>query len=279
MLVGAKLAVTPLGSPLTDNAIGAANPFIPDVVTIRGIDPPRATTTFVAVSVSANVGTITVTLIVCVLVSPAPTAFKVSVDTPPTAPDAALSVSLLLPVPGDATLVGANVAVTPAGCPLTDRAMADLNPPSADVETVMLVGLPATTVALVALGVIVKLGTVSVTPNVAVRVSPPPVPLMVTAELPAAAPVAALTVAVAGAAAIRVDGENRTVMPDAPPLAVSATGEENPPCAVSVIVAVAELPAATDTLETFGVSVKFALLLSLQWLTSRLASIEPSPVA
>jgi len=35
---------------------------------------------------------------------------------------------VLLPLPGAAMLVGARLAVTPLGSPLTDRAMAELNP-------------------------------------------------------------------------------------------------------------------------------------------------------
>jgi hypothetical protein len=42
MLVGAKLAVTPLGRPLTDSAMAALKPAPPAVVTVMGIDPPRA---------------------------------------------------------------------------------------------------------------------------------------------------------------------------------------------------------------------------------------------
>ena len=55
---------------------------------------------------------------------------------------------MLLPLPGDAMLVGANFALTPSGYPLTESAIADLNPLSALVFKVNVVELPAVTVAL-----------------------------------------------------------------------------------------------------------------------------------
>ena len=78
MLAGAKLAVTPFGRPLTDNVMGAANLLTADVVTVRDIDPPRATTTFVPASVSVQLGLITVRLITWVFVTPPPEPLTVS---------------------------------------------------------------------------------------------------------------------------------------------------------------------------------------------------------
>jgi hypothetical protein len=71
-LAGAKPAVTPLGIPLTDNVIGEANPLTAAIVTVRGIDPPRATTTPVPASVSVKLGPITVRLTARVFVTPPP---------------------------------------------------------------------------------------------------------------------------------------------------------------------------------------------------------------
>lgn len=64
MLVGAKLAVTPAGSPLTESAIADLNPFTPAVVTVMGMGnaPPRATVTVAPPSVSVKLGPITVRL-------------------------------------------------------------------------------------------------------------------------------------------------------------------------------------------------------------------------
>lgn len=91
----------------------------------------------------------------------------------------AASVSVLLPLPGAAMLVGAKLAVTPEGSPLTDSATDELNPFNAAVETVTRAEPPAVTVALVALGVSVKLGTATVRLNGEVLVTPPPVAVTV----------------------------------------------------------------------------------------------------
>lgn len=177
---------------------------------------------------------------------------------------AVATVSVLLPFPGAAILAGANIAVAPFGRPLTARVIADLNPFVALVFNVNVVDLPLVTVAFARFAASAKVGITTDTATDAVRVSPPPVPVIVTAELPAAAFAAALIVAVTGADTVSVEEEKRTVIPVAVPLAVSVTGDVNPPCAVRVIVAAAELPAATETLATFGVSVKFELLPSFQ---------------
>jgi hypothetical protein len=224
------------------------------------VELPAVTVPLAEVAANVKVGTITVRLSVCVLLTPVPAPFIVTVETPPTALDPAVSVMVLVPVPGDATLAGANVAVTPAGSPLADNAMAELNPLIVAVETVSVTGLPAATVALLALGINVKLGATTVTATVSVRVNPPPLPLIVIVELPATALVVALMVAVTGAAAVSVEEEKCTVMPAAAPLAVRVTGAVNPPCAVSVIDAVPEPPATTETLAVPGVSAKFDVL-------------------
>ena len=56
--------------------------------------------------------------------------------------EAAASLSALLPLPGAATLEGANVAVTPVGAPLTDSAIAELNPFTRAVVKVICVEPP-----------------------------------------------------------------------------------------------------------------------------------------
>ena len=50
MLAGAKVAVTPLGSPAIDNAMAELNPVPAPVVKVTGIDPPRATLRLEALS-------------------------------------------------------------------------------------------------------------------------------------------------------------------------------------------------------------------------------------
>lgn len=61
----------------------------------------------------------------------------------------AAMVSVELPLPGAATDVGFNVAVTPEGAPVTDNATAELNPPTAALEIVVLPDVPCATDRLV----------------------------------------------------------------------------------------------------------------------------------
>lgn len=204
-----------------------------------------------------KLGTITVRLNACDLVTPPPVPFNVTVETPATALAAPFRVTVLFPVPGGAMLAGAKLAVTPAGNPLADNAIAALNPLDAKLETVSVVGVPTVKVTLLALEVNVKLGVVTVNETEVARVSPPPVPLSAIVEVPAAAFAATVIVAVTGAFAVTVAEENLMVTPVGAPLADSVTGDVNPPCAVSEIVAVPELPCATETLLTFGDSAKF----------------------
>ena len=95
-------------------------------------------------------------------------------------PEAAASVNVLAPVPGAAMLGGAKLAVTPLGNPLTDNATCDWNPFNTAVDSLIVVEPPCATVALVALGVSVKLGggtTVKLTG--CVWVTPPPIAVTV----------------------------------------------------------------------------------------------------
>jgi hypothetical protein len=89
---------------------------------------------------------------------------------------AALKVTTELPLPGAATLVLENVAVTPAGNPLALKLTAELKPFSAAVVSVTCAVAPRFTVVEVELFATEKLGgawTVTVTGTL--RVSPPPV--------------------------------------------------------------------------------------------------------
>jgi len=62
MLVGVKLAVTPLDNPLTDNATEALNPFTRAVVKMMCTELPRPKLTLVALGVSVKLGVKTVRL-------------------------------------------------------------------------------------------------------------------------------------------------------------------------------------------------------------------------
>jgi hypothetical protein len=91
------------------------------------------------------------------LVTPPPVAVTVRIETPAAAVELAESVRTLLPLPGAGILVGAKLAVTPLGAPLTDKMMAELNPDPLAAVRVIVPDPPGATLALVALGVSVKM--------------------------------------------------------------------------------------------------------------------------
>ena len=89
------------------------------------------------------------------------------------------SVNVLLPLPGAAMLVGKKLAVTPAGCPLTDSATAELNPLAAVVVTVIGIEPPGLMLTLVPPSAIVKLGATTFRLSGIVLITPPPVAITV----------------------------------------------------------------------------------------------------
>ena len=56
MLEGEKVAVIPLGTPLTDKAIAEVNPVAPESVTVIGSEPPRATLALAPLRVNVKLG-------------------------------------------------------------------------------------------------------------------------------------------------------------------------------------------------------------------------------
>lgn len=62
MLVGAKVAVIPLGTPVIENATAELNPFTSPVVRVRCVEAPWATAMLVALGVSVKLGVKTVRL-------------------------------------------------------------------------------------------------------------------------------------------------------------------------------------------------------------------------
>ena len=142
-----------------------------------GIDPPGVTVALVALDDRVKLGVKTVRLRARVFDTPPPVAVTVSVNVPAVAIDAAARVKVLFPAPGEAMVEGAKVAVTPAGSPLIERAMAEFNPFTPKVLIVTGIDPPGVTLALVALADNVKLGVKTVRLEVRVLVMPPPVAL------------------------------------------------------------------------------------------------------
>lgn len=72
MLVGEKVAVTPCGAPLTDNATGELNPFNPATVTANDVELPTFTLAPVGLGVSVNVLAVRVRVNATVRLNPPP---------------------------------------------------------------------------------------------------------------------------------------------------------------------------------------------------------------
>jgi hypothetical protein len=79
MLVWVKLAVTPLGGPLTASAIAELNPFTNVVVNVIAAVPPGASLAVAVLGVRVKLGAVTVTLRERVRVRPPPVPAKVKV--------------------------------------------------------------------------------------------------------------------------------------------------------------------------------------------------------
>lgn len=124
MVAGTELAATPLGNPIAASEIAELK-FSPTVASTNEVLPPVIRFALSAFAVSVKVGTIAERLNACVCVIPPPDAFKVTVALEVTAVEATLRVNVLLPLPGDAMLLGTNLAATPFGNPLTEKAMAE----------------------------------------------------------------------------------------------------------------------------------------------------------
>jgi hypothetical protein len=156
--VGLKLAVTPLGNPLTLNATLPVKPPVRVMVIVLVPLAPRLTVRLVGFgeSVKSGVGGwFTVRLIVAVRDRPPPVPVTVTVAAPRVAAlDAANVNTLLVPV----VEVGLKLAVTPLGNPLALNATLLVNPP-VRVTVIVLVPLaPRLTVRLVGLAERVKSG-------------------------------------------------------------------------------------------------------------------------
>jgi hypothetical protein len=260
MLAGAKLAVTPFGSPLTDSNTCDWNPYSAAVVSLIVADAPEDTVALVAFGVSEKLGGgMTVSVTGCVFVTPPPAAVIVRLKEPATVPEAAARVSVLVPLPGDAMLAGVKLVVTPLGSPLADSSICDWNPYSAAVVILMVVDAPADTIALVAAGVSEKLGGgKTVRLMGCVLVTPPPLAFTVKLKEPATVPEATVNVKVVlplpGVA--MAAGAKLAVTPLGSPLTDNAICDWKWLNAVVVSTSGVDAPGASETLVTLGVSLK-----------------------
>src|SRR5438093_13024358 len=138
---GANVAVAPAGSPLTLSATELVKPFSAVVDTVNAVLAPRITVDEAGVADNVKSGggfTVSVTVAVRVSVPLVPVI--VMVAAPIGVVDVVVTVSVAAPAP--AMDDGANVAVAPAGSPLTLNATEPVNPFSAVVDTVEVVLAP-----------------------------------------------------------------------------------------------------------------------------------------
>lgn len=200
------------------------------------------------------------------------------VEVPAAAVEATVSVSLDVPDPGAAIDAGLKLAVTPVGNPDAASAIAELNPPETAVVMVELPVLPCATDTAAGEAVSVYAGVpaaVTVSAMVAVCVNPPPVPVTVIVDAPAATVLGTVMVTAdepEPGAAIEV-GLKAIVTPEGCPVALKATAESNPPETVVLIVDDPLLPAMTET--DAG---EAAIVNAGVWLVGANALISPVPL-
>lgn len=146
MVVGAKLAEAPLGSPLTDSVTAELNPFNLATDSVNAVELPTFTLAPVGLGDRVNVPARTVTLNTIVRTNPPP----VPVTVMGKVPAVALEFVLTLIVTGALGLrVGEENDTVKLGDPLAaERVTGELNPPCAVIVRVAVWGLPGGTVRM-----------------------------------------------------------------------------------------------------------------------------------
>lgn len=209
--------------------------------------------------------------IIAVCVTPPPVAVTVTLEVPVVAVLLAVNVKVELPLPGAAIEAALKLAVTPVGNPEADSATAELNPPLTFVVIVELPDVPCARDRLEGEATMVKSGdwaAFTVSDSVAVCVTPPPVPVMVTFAVPAAAVLLAVRVRLELPGVPTEAGLKLAVTPVGNPDAESEIDELKPPSAVVLIVVLAEPPCVTERLLGEALSVKSGVVLGLKMMSS-----------
>ena len=147
MLVGEKLAVTPLGNPVAESDTAPLNPPSVADVTVTLLGVPAVNVKLAALVLSEKLGAATVNATVLLRANPPPLPLIAIVALPATAFAAAVNVA----VTGAPALAVAaeNFTVTPLGTPLVDSVTGALNPPCAVTATLTVPDPPRPTVTLV----------------------------------------------------------------------------------------------------------------------------------
>lgn len=202
---------------------------------------PAARLTLEGVAESVKLaGAATVRAMVVLLATVPDVPVTVTVETPGVAVAKALNVSVVLRV---AVVAGLNVAVTPAGSPVAEKATLPLKVPCGVTAMVLTPLPPGRTLRLAGDAARVKpfaAPTVRLMAAVLCRV--PDVPVMVMTDGPTTADADAVKVSVLVPAALGAPKE--AVTPVGRPEAASETAPVKPFCAFTAMAAVLELPAA-----------------------------------
>jgi len=137
-VVGEKLAVAPVGSPLALNVTTPPNPFNAPMLAVYVVALPTFTVCVLGLADIVKSGgggcvfTTKLTVVECVKVPLVPVMVKVEVPTG--VPPVVVTVNVELPAP--VTVVGEKLAVAPVGSPLALNAMEPEKPDNAAVLTV-----------------------------------------------------------------------------------------------------------------------------------------------
>ena len=174
--VGEKEGVAPDGSPVTLKATEAVNPGTRARFTLNVVLLPATIDRDAGVVVIEKLGTLITKVTETFRVRPPPVPVIVSRKVPEGTPALVEIVrTVLFPVVDGFEKDG----VAPAGSPLTPKAIAAPKPGLRDRFTVNDVLFPCTIVAVVGEATMVKSATPTISVTGTVRVSPPPIPVMV----------------------------------------------------------------------------------------------------
>ena len=239
---GLKLTVVPTGTPVADRLIELLKPPLTVVVIV---DVPRLPCMIMRevgeakmVKLGAAV-TVRVTVVLCWIPPPLPV--TVMGYVPVGVLDPTAMVMLELPDPGAGIVVGLKLTVVPVGTPVADRLIELLKPPLTAVVIVEVPGLPCARLSELGEAEIVKLGpAVTVSVTVALRWSPPPLPVTVMGYVPVGVldPTAMVTLELPEPGAGIVCGLKLTVVPVGMPEADRLMALLNPPLIAVVMVEV-----------------------------------------
>jgi hypothetical protein len=140
MVLGLKLTVTLLGSPVADKAMLELKPPETVVVMVEWPELPGLMVREVGDALMVKLGLVPVTVSETVVVSTVlpEVPFTVMLYVPGAVDEDTVTVIVELPAP--VIEVGLKVTVTPLGCPLADKAMVPLKPP---VTALVMVEVPA----------------------------------------------------------------------------------------------------------------------------------------